>query len=110
MLVIQPCRLHGADEELRSVGVSASVGHGQDAGAGVLQAEVLIGELVAIDGLASSAVVVGEIAALAHEVWNDAMETGSLVAETLLAGAQGTEIFGGLRHNIGAQLKKIVEK
>lgn len=107
MLVIEPCRLHGADEELRSVGVGASVGHRQDAGAGVLQAEVLIGELVAVDGLASSAVVVGEIASLAHEVWNDAMETGSLVAETLLAGAQSTEIFGGLRHNIGAQLKRI---
>lgn len=87
MLVVQPCRLHGADEELRSVGVCTSVGHRQDAGAGVLQTEVLIGELVAIDRLASSAVVVGEIAALAHEVWNDAMETGSLVAETLLAGA-----------------------
>lgn len=59
-----PCRLFGADEELGPVGVGAGVGHGQDAGAGVCQAEVLICELVAIDGLSSGSVVVCEIAAL----------------------------------------------
>lgn len=59
-----PCRLCGADEELRPVGVGAGVGHGQDAGAGVFQGEVLICELVAIDGLSSGSIVVGEIAAL----------------------------------------------
>jgi len=105
VLVIQPSGLHGTDEELGSVGVGASVGHRQNSGAGVLQTEVLIGELVAIDGLASSAVVVGKIATLAHEVWNDAMETRSLVAKALLAGAQSTEVLGGLGHDIRAQLK-----
>lgn len=59
-----PCRLFGADEELRPVGVGAGVGHGQDAGAGVFQGEVLICELVAIDGLSSGSVVVGEVATL----------------------------------------------
>lgn len=105
VLVIQPGGLHRANEELRAVGIGASVGHWEDAGSGVLQAEVLIGELVAIDGLASSAIVIGEIAALAHEVWNDAMETGALIAEALLAGAQGTEILGCFGHDIRAQLK-----
>jgi len=105
VLVVQPGGLHGANEELGSVRVGASVGHRQDAGAGVLQLEVLVGELVAVDRLAASAVVVGEIAALAHEVGDDAVENGALVAESLLAGAQGAEVLGGLGHNIGAQLE-----
>jgi len=108
VLVVQPGGLHGANEELGSVRVGASVGHRQDAGAGVLQLEVLVGELVAVDRLAASAVVVGEIAALAHEVGDDAVENGALVAESLLAGAQGAEVLGGLGHNIGAQLEDTI--
>ena len=55
---------YGGDEELRAVRVRAAVCHRQNAGLGVLQAEVLIGELGAVDRLAAGAVVVGEIAAL----------------------------------------------
>lgn len=40
----------------------------------VLQLEVLISKLLSIDALSTSAVVVGEVTALAHESWNDAME------------------------------------
>lgn len=105
VLVVQPGGLHSANKELGAVRVGASVGHRQDAGAGVLQLEVLIGELVAVDGLAASAVVVGEVAALAHEVGDDAVENGALVPESLLAGAQGAEVLGGLGHDIGAQLQ-----
>jgi len=43
---------------LAAVGVGASVGHRENTGAGVLELEVLIGKLVAVDGLATSAVVV----------------------------------------------------
>jgi hypothetical protein len=39
----------GGDEELRSIGVLSSVGHAEKANLGVLQLEVLIGELVAVD-------------------------------------------------------------
>lgn len=35
--------------------VGASVGHGEEAGLGVLELEVLIGELLAVDGLAAGA-------------------------------------------------------
>ena len=37
------------------VRVGAGVGHGEDTGASVLQGEVLIAELLAVDGLATSA-------------------------------------------------------
>ena len=35
----------GAQEELRAVGARAGVGHREDAAAGVLEGEVLVGEL-----------------------------------------------------------------
>lgn len=38
-----------------SLRVGASVGHGQQVGLAVLLLEVLIGELLAVDGLATSA-------------------------------------------------------
>jgi len=104
MLAIQPRSLGSADKELRTVGVGSSVGHAEDARAGVLELEVLVLELVAIDGLASSAVVVGEVSALAHEVGDDAVEGRALVPESLLSGAEGAEILSGLRHHIGPQL------
>eukprot|EP01083_Nonionella_stella_P244290 850409_1 len=74
VLSVQPCRLGRAEEELGSVGVGSGVGHGEDSGSGVLEDEVLVGELVAVDGLSSGSVVVGEIASLAHEAGNDAVE------------------------------------
>lgn len=37
------------DEELRAVGVLSGVGHGQHAGLGVLELEVLVGELLTVD-------------------------------------------------------------
>ena len=64
MFSVEPRSLLGGDEELRAVGVLSGVGHGQPAGTKVLQLEVLVGELGSVDGLAPSAVVVGEIAAL----------------------------------------------
>ena len=78
MLAIEPSGLLSADEELGSVAVKklvtmfrfakvskvlgivrvgASVSHGQDTRAGVLEGEVLIVELLTVDGLATSALV-----------------------------------------------------
>lgn len=102
--IIEPGRLHGGDEELGSVGIGSGVGHGHDTGTGVPQDEVLILELVAVDGLASGAVVVLEIATLAHEVRNHTVEGGILVAEALLSGAESTEVFACLWSYICAQL------
>jgi len=101
---VQPRSFGGANEKLRPIGVGSGVGHGQNSGSGVLQLEVLILEFVSVNRLSTSSVVVGEVATLAHEVGDDTVEGGALVAETLLAGAKGTEVFGSLGDNISPQL------
>ena len=106
MLPVQPGRLGCTDEELRVVGVWTAVGHGEDPRPGVLQTEVLVSELGAVDGLAAGAVVVGEVPRLAHEVGDDAVEAGALVAVALLSGAEGTEVLAGLGHHVIPQLER----
>ena len=95
------------NEELRAVRVLSSVRHRQDTRSGVLQLEVLVGELLSIDGLAAGSVAVREVSSLNHEVGDDAVEDGSLVVErlsrlanSLLSCAQSTEVFHGLRHRL----------
>ena len=107
VLAIEPRSLDGAEEELGAVGSGASVGHGKDTRAGVLELEVLIGELGPVDRLAAGARAVGEVAALDHEVGDDAVEGGALVVEglargarALLARAEGAEVLDGLRDGL----------
>ena len=50
MSTIQPGSLLCGDEELRSIGVLARVGHGQPSSSVVLQLEVLVGKLLTING------------------------------------------------------------
>ena len=71
----------------------------------VLQGEVLVLELVAIDGLSTSTVSSSEVSTLAHEVGDHTVEGGALEAEPLLTGAQSAEVLTGLWYNIGPQLK-----
>ena len=75
--------------------------------------EVLIRELLAVDGLASGAVAAGEVTRLAHEVRDDAVEDAVLVAEglarpadPLLAGAQRAEVLARLRGDVDAELER----
>ena len=99
-----------AEEELGAVGVWAGVGHGEDTSASVSVGEVLIVELAAVDGLATSSVTSGEVAALGHEAWDDTVELGSLEVEVLalsthasLAGAESAEVLSGLRGVLGVK-------
>ena len=71
----------------------------------VLQREVLILELVSVDGLSSSSVSSSEVSALAHEVGDDTVEGGSLVSKSFLSSAESSEVFCCLRDNIIPQLK-----
>jgi len=104
VFAVQPLGLSSAQEKLRTVGVGSSVSHGQDSRSGVLQLEVLVLELVTVDGLAPGAISSGEVATLAHEVGDDTVEGGSLVAVSLLAGAQGAEVLAGLGDDVASQL------
>jgi len=52
----------------------------------MLELEVLVLELVAVDGLATSAISVGEVTTLDHKVFDDTMKGRALVSESLLAG------------------------
>jgi hypothetical protein len=85
VLAIKPGSGNSAQEELASIRVGPGVGHGQNSGAGVLEGEVLILELLAVDGLATRAVSPGEVTSLAHELRDDAVEAGSLEVEGLAA-------------------------
>ena len=64
-------------------------------------------ELVAVDGLAAGAVALGEVAALAHELGDHAVERAALevqglalAAHALLAGAERPEVFSSLGHDV----------
>lgn len=52
---VEPLGLDGGDEELRAVGVGPGVGHAEEEGLGVLELEVLVRELLAVDRLAARA-------------------------------------------------------
>ena len=66
-----------------------SIGHGEEERHGVLVLEVLVGELCAVDALATGSVVVGEVASLQHEAWDHAVEAGALVtAEVIMRSAR----------------------
>ena len=71
---------------------------------GVLQLKVLVGKLGAIDRLAPGAVARGEVAALAHELSDNAVERGALVAEALLTGAERTEVLCSLGNDLRAEM------
>ena len=55
------------DEELRAIGVLASIGHAKQSLLGVLQLEVLVRKFISVDRLPSSAISSGEVSALDHE-------------------------------------------
>jgi hypothetical protein len=85
--------------------VGAGIGHGQEEGLLVLLLEVLIGKLLAVDGLAARAVATGEVTALEHELGDDTVELGARIAEALLASAEGAEVLDGAGNDLVVELK-----
>lgn len=71
----------------------------------MLDLEVLIGELLAVDGLATSAVATGEVTTLEHELGDDTVEGRALVSETLVALAQLHEVLGGLWDDVVVEVE-----
>ena len=117
VLAVKPGGHNGGDEELGPVGVGAGVGHGQEPGLVVLLDEVLVGELGAVDGLTAGAVPRGEVAALAHELGDDAVELGALVvqglaglADALLTSAKRPEVLRALRGDVREELWAVTQE
>ncbi|TFB00711.1 hypothetical protein CCMA1212_007152 [Trichoderma ghanense] len=96
VLPVEPGRGRERDEELRPVGVWPRVGHAEDARAGVLERRVdLVLELVAVDGGAAAAGA-RRVAALDHEVGDDAVEYRGVVVAALDEGGKVLGRFGGV--------------
>lgn len=105
VLAVQPWGGNGGDEELGTVGVWTSVGHGQQTWSVVLLDKVLVLELLTVDGLTASTVTSGEVTTLQHELRDHSVESGVGVTKTLLAGGQRSEVLSGLRNNIVVQFE-----
>ena len=69
----------------------------------MLQLKVFVFEFVAVDRLATGAVVVGEVAALTHEVRDHTVERTAFVAKAGLSGTEGAKVLGCLRNYVGAE-------
>ena len=80
----------------------SSVGHGEGSSL-VLDLEVLVLKLGAVDRLSSGAVVVGEVSSLDHEVLDDTVEGRSLVSESLAALGKLKEVGRRLRHIVSEE-------
>merc|ERR1719210_2112994 len=111
MFSIEPLGLHGAKEKLRTIGVGASIGHRQNARPRMFKLEVLICKFRTVNRFTPSAISRSEVASLAHEFWDYAMESAafevqsfSRLARTLLTGAQAAEVLRGFRGDISTQL------
>ena|SRR5690242_1133381 len=55
--------------------------------------------------MAATYVAAGKVTALQHELGDDAVELGVLVAKALLAGAQGAEVLDRLGDDVVEELK-----
>lgn len=101
VLAVEPRSDDGGDEELGTIGVGTGIGHGKESRSSMLELEVLVGKLCAVDGFASGSISCGEIASLEHEVRDDSVEAAARVTEAMLSSGELSEILGGLWDDAG---------
>ena len=77
----------------------------------MLHSKVFVGDSVTVNGLTSGSISSSNITALNHKMRNDAMENRSLVmqrhsalSDSLLSGAQATEILCSFGNYVSAEL------
>ena len=96
VVAIEPWSWLERDEELGAVRVWAGVCHREDIRLRVVQVEVLIVKLKAVDALSAFAVTCGEISTLSHEVWDDPVEGAALVPELVAIDGGDTVVLSKL--------------
>lgn len=79
----------------------------------MLELKVLVLEFGTVDGLAASAIALGKVAALDHELLDHTVEDGALVvkrlsglAHALLTGTEGAKVLGRLGHYVIEELER----
>ena len=115
---------HGGDEELAAVGVGAGVGHAQHPRHLVIHHKPLVLKLIPVNTVAPITlkkydeekycqkiflllpVPPLKVAALDHEVGDDPVDLGSLVAEARLPCAQLPEVLRRLGHHVAPELHR----
>src|SRR5580704_2862500 len=86
VLVVEPGRGGNGDKELAAVGAGAGIGHGEQAVPGMIEVLMkFVGEFVA--GAAAAGAF--GVAALDHEIRNDAVEDGAIVERLAGLGSLG---------------------
>ena len=107
VLLIEMRSVFVADEELRSVGVRSSIGHGKDALVRVRVPNLLVVEPITVDAHATSAISSRGVTSLHHEVINDPVEAVALVVIllSLLSCAECAEVLCRLGHSLVEKLK-----
>ena len=85
--------------------VWSGIRHGQNSLAYMFQFKVFVGKFLTVDALASSSIVVRKITSLAHEIGNHTVKRAALETETLFPSAKGSEVFSGLRNDVGTEFK-----
>ena len=105
---------------MRTVGVLSCVCHGEETLLRVLELEVLVWELGAINysssaqtqrpisfgihtRLSTSSITLGEITSLDHEILNDTVERRPFISKVLLSSRQRSEVLNSLGHSLAIQ-------
>lgn len=93
MLPIKPAGDGGSDEELRAIGVLTRIRHREHHRLAVLVIEIFILKFAPVYALATGTIPGSKITTLAHKTGNNSVKLRALVSETLLTGAQCTEVL-----------------
>jgi len=110
VLVVQEIGRRARDEELTTIAIRARIGHGEQARPIMFQRERLVVEALAVDRNDAGAITVQKITSLNHEILDDAVEGGALVAYRLplllhLSSAELPEVLCSLWANVGEKLE-----
>lgn len=104
VFAVKPACFSTGNKELATIGVRASVCHRENASFGVFQFEVLVVESWAVDGSTTGAVMISEVTTLAHEAWNNSMETAPFVAKPSFTGTESSKVLCSSWYNVAPQL------